>query len=184
MEVLVGTRVLRGPDWSWRDQDGGEGHLGTVAEVQASGEAGGEEVAKAEGGRAPCIVTVQWDCGGRCRYRCGLGGKYDLRGFDSGPAGEQQLNVDSLDYQRPHQRRLLREFYFVVSTSHHLLLLYDSGVVHSDEACGACGLDPITGIMWKCARCLEYSICTDCYMSGKHILYHEFDRFVTSRYSL
>ena len=34
MEVLVGTRVVRGPDWAWRDQDGGEGHLGTVAEVQ------------------------------------------------------------------------------------------------------------------------------------------------------
>ena len=83
MEVLVGTRVVRGPDWSWREQDGGDGYLGTVAEIQAPGPAGSSD----ERSRAR-IVTVQWDCGGRCRYRCGLGGKYDLRGFDSGPAGE------------------------------------------------------------------------------------------------
>jgi E3 ubiquitin-protein ligase mind-bomb len=134
--------VVRGPDWSLREQDGGDGYLGTVAEVQVPGQAGGEESSIAEGvGRAPCVVTVQWDCGGRCRYRCGLGGKYDLRGFDSGPAG----------------------------------------VVHIGEVCCACGLDPITGIMWKCVRCLEFSICTECYMTGKHVLNHEFDRFVSPR---
>ena len=26
----VGTRVVRGPDWKWGKQDGGEGHVGTV----------------------------------------------------------------------------------------------------------------------------------------------------------
>ena len=26
---LVGLRVVRGPDWKWGDQDGGEGGLGT-----------------------------------------------------------------------------------------------------------------------------------------------------------
>lgn len=93
MEAFVGTRVVRGPDWTWKEQDGGEGHLGTVAEVQipdqlADGEKKGSD---ADGERAPCVVTVQWDCGGRCRYRCGLGGKYDLRGYDSGPAGDQHL---------------------------------------------------------------------------------------------
>ena len=82
----MGTRVVRGPDWSWRDQDGGEGHLGTVVEVQVQEQGEGEQK-EADGGRAPCVVTVQWDCGNRCRYRCGLGGKYDLRGFDSAPAG-------------------------------------------------------------------------------------------------
>ena len=55
------------------------------------------------------------------------------------------------------------------------------GVVHIGEECCACGLDPITGIMWKCVRCMEFSICTECYMTGKHVLNHEFDRFVTSR---
>ena len=33
MEALVGLRVVRGPDWEWGDQDGGEGHVGTVVEV-------------------------------------------------------------------------------------------------------------------------------------------------------
>jgi ankyrin repeat protein len=28
---------------------------------------------------------------------------------------------------------------------------------------------------------MEFSICTECYMTGKHVLNHEFDRFVTSR---
>ena len=84
----MGARVVRGPDWVWRDQDGGEGHLGTVAEMQVQEQAEGGEKGNAVegGGRAPRVVTVQWDCGNRCRYRCG--GKYDLRVFDSGPAGQ------------------------------------------------------------------------------------------------
>ena len=69
----VGLRVVRGPNWSWGDQDGGEGHVGTVVEV---GQGGGS------------VVMVQWDCGNRCRYRCGEEGKYDLRVFDSAPTGE------------------------------------------------------------------------------------------------
>ena len=93
MEVRVGTRVVRGPHWTWRDQDGGEGHVGSVAEVQlqepAQGEEGRTHTSDLRGPRA-CAVTVQWDCGNRCRYRCGLGGKYDLRVFDSGPAGWSQ----------------------------------------------------------------------------------------------
>ena len=72
MELCVGLRVVRGPSWSWGDQDGGEGHVGTVVEV---GQGGGS-------------VVVQWDCGNRCRYRCGEEGKYDLRVFDSAPTGE------------------------------------------------------------------------------------------------
>lgn len=43
----------------------------------------GEPVAS-DGGRA---VVVQWDCGVRSRYRCGLEGKYDLRVFDCAPTG-------------------------------------------------------------------------------------------------
>ena len=72
MELSLGLRVVRGPNWSWGDQDGGEGHVGTVVEV---GQDGGS-------------VVVQWDCGNRCRYRCGEEGKYDLRVFDSAPTGE------------------------------------------------------------------------------------------------
>ena len=66
---------MRGPDWSCGDQDGGEGHVGTVVEVDGEGRS----------------VMVQWDCGGRHRYRCGAEGKYDLRVFDSAPAGESSI---------------------------------------------------------------------------------------------
>ena len=69
--MCLGFRVVRGPDWEWGDQDGGEGHVGTVVDV--------ELVYKA--------VVVQWDCGNRCRYRCGHDDKYDLRVLDSGPTG-------------------------------------------------------------------------------------------------
>ena len=67
----VGLRVVRGPDWEWGDQDGGEGHVGTVVEVEEA--------------RAAIVL---WDCGQRCRYRCGVQGKYDLSVFDGAPTGE------------------------------------------------------------------------------------------------
>ena len=65
-----GLRVVRGPDWEWGDQDGGEGFVGTVVGLE-------------EGGS----VIVQWDMGQKCRYRCGRDNKFDLRVFDSGPSG-------------------------------------------------------------------------------------------------
>ena len=71
VEVALGLRVVRGPDWEWGDQDGGEGFVGTVAGVE-------------EGSKE---VVVQWDVGQRCRYRCGQDGKFDLRVLDSGPSG-------------------------------------------------------------------------------------------------
>ena len=77
MEVEVGLRVVRGPDWEWGEQDGGEGYVGTVVEV--------DEAVNVESGRS---VVVQWDCGERCRYRCGAEGKYDLRVLDSAPTGK------------------------------------------------------------------------------------------------
>ena len=71
-----GLRVVRGPDWEWGDQDGGEGHVGTVVGVGEISDSSGR------------AVVVQWDCGGRPgNYRCGLGGKYDLRVLDSAPTG-------------------------------------------------------------------------------------------------
>ena len=83
MEVQVGLRVVRGPNWRWGDQDGGEGYVGTVSEVQRAGRPSDGEEDK----MSSCVVTVQWDCGNRCRYRCGIEDKYDLRVIDSAPAG-------------------------------------------------------------------------------------------------
>ena len=82
MEVQIGLRVVRGPDWEWGDQDGGEGHVGTVVEVGKRSNDGGIDA-----------VVVQWDCGERRKYRCGLENKYDLRVLDSAPAGKRQACV-------------------------------------------------------------------------------------------
>ena len=85
----VGFRVIRGPDWKWGEQDGGEGYAGTVVEA-------GESVDK--NGRQ---VIVQWDCEGRCMYRCGAEGKYDLRVLDTAPTPGELLVRDQLDLVAP-----------------------------------------------------------------------------------
>lgn len=64
----VGARVIRGPDWKWGKQDGGEGHVGTVRNFES-----------------PEEVVVVWDNGTAANYRCS--GAYDLRILDSAPTG-------------------------------------------------------------------------------------------------
>ena len=80
MEIEDGLRVVRGPDWETGDQDGGEGHVGTVVEVPA-------RIASQRDDRDYRYVIVQWDYGKRFRYRCGVDGKYDLRVLDNAPVG-------------------------------------------------------------------------------------------------
>jgi E3 ubiquitin-protein ligase mind-bomb len=76
--IKCGLRVVRGADWEWGDQDGGEGYVGTVIEV------GGQGSSKNPSG----TVTVVWDSGARGNYRAGFKGKYDLRIIDNAPVGE------------------------------------------------------------------------------------------------
>lgn len=64
----VGARVIRGADWKWGKQDGGEGHVGTVRNFES-----------------PEEVVVVWDNGTAANYRCS--GAYDLRILDSAPTG-------------------------------------------------------------------------------------------------
>ena len=74
----VGLRVIRGVDWSWGDQDGGEGHVGTVVEI------GGQS-----GSTAPDkTVVVRWDSGVKANYRVGYDGKDDLRVIDNASVGK------------------------------------------------------------------------------------------------
>lgn len=68
----VGARVVRGPDWKWGKQDGGEGHIGTVRNFES-----------------PEEVVVVWDNGTAANYRCA--GAYDLRVLDSAPTGRLVL---------------------------------------------------------------------------------------------
>ncbi|XP_046564763.1 E3 ubiquitin-protein ligase mind-bomb-like isoform X2 [Haliotis rubra] len=72
-----GIRVVRGPDWAGRDQDGGEGHVGTVVKIEDSDWAKGK-------------VSVIWDSGREFQYRAGYDGKFELLVFDSGPTGVRQ----------------------------------------------------------------------------------------------
>lgn len=65
----IGYRVVRGPDWKWGKQDGGEGHVGTVRCFES-----------------PEEVLVLWDNGTAANYR--FISNSDLRVLDSGPAGE------------------------------------------------------------------------------------------------
>ena len=67
--VNVGARIIRGPDWKWGKQDGGDGHVGTVRSFESHEE-----------------VVVVWDNGTAANYRCS--GAYDLRILDLGPAGK------------------------------------------------------------------------------------------------
>jgi len=70
----IGCRVMRGPDWKWNRQDGGEGHLGTVRSFESSEEVG-----------------VVWDNGTAANYRCGV--NFDLRMVDNAPTGVRHLDV-------------------------------------------------------------------------------------------
>lgn len=69
----VGARVLRGPDWKWGKQDGGDGHVGTVRSFESAEE-----------------VVVVWDNGTAANYRCS--GAYDLRVLDSAPVSLKSVH--------------------------------------------------------------------------------------------
>lgn len=122
----TGCRVVRGPDWKWANQDGCEGHVGTVVVVGKTGSVSSPDK----------TVVVQWDGGTRTNYRCGYQGAFDLCLFDNGPVG----------------------------------------VIHNNVSCNECKKQSIEGMRWECADCLNYNLCTLCYMSDKHSLEHGFNR--------
>ncbi len=74
MSHLNGLRVVRGPDWRWGDQDGGEGHAGTVCTVKYDRLTGHRKDLLPGG-----LVYVNWDTGDWGKYRCGYDGFHDLR---------------------------------------------------------------------------------------------------------
>lgn len=69
--MKCGMRVVRGPDWKWSNQDGGQCHLGTVIGVS----------------RVNTTCMVQWDVGTVTECRAGGEGLADLRIFDNGQTG-------------------------------------------------------------------------------------------------
>ncbi|KAK7093789.1 E3 ubiquitin-protein ligase MIB2-like [Littorina saxatilis] len=70
MSGYEGLRVLRGPDWSSGDEDGGEGFLGTVTQLLGNHR-----------------VRVQWDMGQESMCSAGHAGRFELRVFDTAQIG-------------------------------------------------------------------------------------------------
>ena len=75
----VGSRVMRGPDWAWQDQDGGPGHVGTLVTI-----------GQLHGDCPAGTVKIIWDTGAAQNYRVGYDGQYDLRLVDHGTSGVSQ----------------------------------------------------------------------------------------------
>ncbi|KAH3783603.1 E3 ubiquitin-protein ligase MIB2-like [Dreissena polymorpha] len=72
----VGIRVVRGPDWSKGEEDGGEGHVGTVKDVYANK-----------------TVGVFWDNGKFGTYSIGKDSKYELRVYDNTLIGQNHAGI-------------------------------------------------------------------------------------------
>lgn len=81
---MEGIRVVRGPDWSWGDQDGGEGCVGTVVSSDPWSNLTKKDLGALDKGafgeeNIAGLVHVVWDSGIQADYRTGFKGKYDLR---------------------------------------------------------------------------------------------------------
>ncbi|XP_075155337.1 E3 ubiquitin-protein ligase HERC2 [Haematobia irritans] len=98
--MKIGTRIVRGADWKWGDQDGnppGEGRI--ISEVGEDG-----------------WVRVEWYTGATNSYRMGKEGQYDLRLADSAlnivsPDSEtekEEITCDTSLNGESHPTKLLR----------------------------------------------------------------------------
>ncbi|XP_053431362.1 E3 ubiquitin-protein ligase MIB2 isoform X3 [Nycticebus coucang] len=95
--VQVGMRVVRGVDWKWGQQDGGEGNVGTVVELGRHGSPSTPDR----------TVVVQWDQGTRTNYRAGYQGAHDLLLYDNAQIGVRHPNI-ICDYCKKHGLRGMR----------------------------------------------------------------------------
>ncbi|KAM4610555.1 E3 ubiquitin-protein ligase MIB2 isoform 1-T1 [Polymixia lowei] len=66
--IFQGVKVVRGPDWDWGNQDGGEGKVGKVVDIRGW---------DTESGRS--VASVTWSNGTTNVYRMGHKGKVDLK---------------------------------------------------------------------------------------------------------
>ena len=78
--VQLGQRVVRSPTWTWRDQDGGDGHVGTVVKL-------GSNNPEDAVGTPLGWVKIRWDNGYTNNYQAGSKNNYDMLLFDNAPAG-------------------------------------------------------------------------------------------------
>jgi E3 ubiquitin-protein ligase mind-bomb len=73
----AGVRGVRGPDWQWADQDGGQGHVGTLVKPGVCGREHMTVVGR--------TVFVRWDNGNIANYR--IAERHDLRILSSACSG-------------------------------------------------------------------------------------------------
>ncbi|XP_062855241.1 E3 ubiquitin-protein ligase MIB2 isoform X2 [Trichomycterus rosablanca] len=74
--IFQGVKVVRGPDWDWGNQDGGEGKIGKVVDIRGWDQESGRSVA-----------SVTWSSGTTNVYRMGHKGKVDLKYVCDGQGG-------------------------------------------------------------------------------------------------
>jgi E3 ubiquitin-protein ligase mind-bomb len=55
------------------------------------------------------------------------------------------------------------------------------GTKHTSVQCACCGVGIIWGFLWRCVRCLEVSLCSQCYATGGHSTLHPFMRVDTDQ---
>ncbi|KAM4682548.1 E3 ubiquitin-protein ligase HERC2 isoform 7-T7 [Amazona ochrocephala] len=130
--MKIGTRVVRGVDWKWGDQDGPTPGLGRV--IGELGEDG--------------WIRVQWDTGSTNSYRMGKEGKYDLKLAEPPPATQPTTeDSDTEDDSEGEQveRNLHPTSMMLTSTVNLLQTLCLSAGVHaevmqSDATRTLCGL--------------------------------------------
>uniref|UniRef100_A0A8C6P512 MIB E3 ubiquitin protein ligase 2 n=1 Tax=Nothobranchius furzeri TaxID=105023 RepID=A0A8C6P512_NOTFU len=74
--IFPGAKVVRGPDWDWGNQDGGESKVGTVVDIRGW---------DTESGRS--VAWVTWPNGTTYVYTMGHEGKVDLKYESDGQGG-------------------------------------------------------------------------------------------------
>ncbi|XP_039436955.1 probable E3 ubiquitin-protein ligase HERC2 isoform X1 [Culex pipiens pallens] len=96
--MKIGTRIARGADWKWGEQDGPGGEGRIISEIGEDG-----------------WVRVEWDNGSTNSYRMGKEGQYDLRLADSAlkalspdKDSEKEDFIDQHLYNESHPTKLLR----------------------------------------------------------------------------
>ncbi|XP_065447200.1 E3 ubiquitin-protein ligase HERC2 isoform X2 [Chrysemys picta bellii] len=117
--MKIGTRVMRGVDWKWGDQDGPPPGLGRV--IGELGEDG--------------WIRVQWDTGSTNSYRMGKEGKYDLKLAEPPPAAQPTTeDSDTEDDSEGEQaeRNLHPTSTMLMSTVNLLQTLSLSAGVHAE----------------------------------------------------
>ncbi|XP_075948831.1 E3 ubiquitin-protein ligase MIB2 isoform X2 [Anarhichas minor] len=112
--IFQGVKVVRGPDWDWGNQDGGEGKVGKVVDIRGW---------DTESGRS--VASVSWSNGTTNVYRMGHKGKVDLKYVSDGQGGfyykdhlpklgehaelQRQESADSHSFQQSDKVKCLLE---------------------------------------------------------------------------